>query len=113
MPNTYSGSQNTDPIMKPMQAPGYTEGSDAVKKDPYDLKDPEVLADVNDRIDRVLKADAFSRIFFEANWGRNVFFYAGAQWLKKIGGGRWERRNLPTWFPRSCKLTSSPRRQTI
>ena len=102
MPNTYSGSQNTDPIMKPMQAPGYTEGSDAVKKDPYDLKDPEVLADVNDRIDRVLKADAFSRIFFEANWGRNVFFYAGAQWLKKIGGGRWERRNLPTWFPRAC-----------
>jgi len=101
MPNTYSGSQNTDPIMKPMQAPGYTEGSDAVKQDPYNLKDPEVLADVNDRIDKVLKADSFSRIFFEAAWGRNVFFFAGAQWLKRVGGGRWERRNLPAWFPRS------------
>lgn len=91
-------SQNTDPIQKPMSAPGADED---VKKDPYDLKDPEVLADVNDRIDKVLKADSFSRIFFESNWGRNVFFYAGAQWLKKIGGGRWERRNLPSWFPRS------------
>ena len=101
MPNTYSGSQNTDPIMKPMQAPGYQEGSEEIKKDPYDKNDPEVLADVNDRIDKVLKADSFSRIFFEANWGRNVFFYAGAQWLRRMGGGRWERRNLPSWFPRA------------
>ena len=96
-------SQNVDPInpiQKPQQAPGYEEGDDDIKQDPYNLKDPEVLQDINDRIDRCLKADAFSRIFFENNWGRNVFFYAGAQWLRKTGG-RWERRNLPVWFPRS------------
>ena len=93
-------SQNTDSI-KPQQAPGYTEGDEASAINPYDLKDPEVIADISDRIDRALKADSFSRIFFEANWGRNIFFYAGAQWLKKVGG-RWERRNLPVWFPRTC-----------
>ncbi len=96
-------SQNVDPInpiQKPQQAPGYEEGDDDIKQDPYNLKDPEVLQDINDRIDRCLRADSFSRIFFENNWGRNVFFYAGAQWLRKTGG-RWERRNLPVWFPRT------------
>ena len=95
--------QNIDPInpiQKPQQAPGYEEGDDATKSDPYDLRDPEVLADINDRIDRCLRADSFSRIFFESSWGRNVFFYAGAQWLRKVGG-QWVRRKLPVWFPRS------------
>jgi hypothetical protein len=92
-------SQNTDPI-KPQQAPGASEGDDATSKNPYDLKDPEVIADISERIDKCLKADSFSRIFFESNWARNVFFFAGSQWLKRVGG-RWERRSLPVWFPRT------------
>jgi hypothetical protein len=94
-------SQNYDPIT-PQEAPGAptAEGDEIQNKDPYNLKDPEVLSDISERIDKVLKADSFSRVFFENNWARNVFFYAGAQWLRKIGG-RWERRNLPMWFPRA------------
>jgi len=99
MPSTYSTSQNTDPIGKPSEAPGAPDEQET-PSDPYNLKDPEVLADINERIDRCLKADSFSRIFFENAWARNVFFYSGAQWLRKVGG-KWERRNLPSWFPRS------------
>lgn len=65
------------------------------EQDPY--KD---LAEISKRIDDCLKADAFSRVFFENNWARNIFFYAGAQWLRKVDG-RWTRRNLPVWFPRA------------
>ena len=101
-------SENTDPISpngsnqtpKPQQAPGFAEGDEKSEKNPYDLKNSDVRADISERIDKCLKADAFSRIFFESNWSRNIFFYAGAQWLRK-NGGRWERRNLPAWFPRS------------
>lgn len=92
-------SENTDPIDNPQQAPG-NPGDDTPTADPYNLKDPEVLADISDRIDKCLRADAFSRVFFEAAWGRNVFFYSGAQWLRKVNG-KWERRNLPSWFPRA------------
>ena len=65
-------SQNTDPISpdpngsnissKPQTAPG---GDDEQKKnsDPYDLTDADVRADISDRIDKALKADAFSRVF--------------------------------------------------
>ena len=88
-------SENTDPITEPTSGP-----QDPEPKDPYDLKDPAVTADISERIDKCLKADSFSRVFFENNWARNVFFYAGAQWLRKVGG-RWERRNLPNWFPRA------------
>lgn len=91
-------SENTDPINDIDPKPTPVEGkaaAGAAEKDPY--KD---FADISERIDKCLKADAFSRIFFENNWARNVFFYAGAQWLKKLGG-RWERRNLPAWFPRA------------
>ena len=102
-------SQNTDPISpdpngsnispKPQTAPG---GDDEQKKnsDPYDLTDADVRSDISERIDKALKADAFSRVFFESNWGRNVFFYAGAQWIRKVNG-QWEKRRLPNWFPRS------------
>ena len=100
-------SQNTDPLNngsnanpKPQQAPGFAEGDEKSAKDPYNLKDADVRTDISDRIDRCLKADAFSRIFFESSWARNVFFYSGCQWLRKTGG-RWERRSLPAWFPRS------------
>ena len=68
---------------------------DASEKDPY-----ADLEDISDRIDKCLRADAFSRVFFENNWARNIFFYAGAQWLRKVNG-RYERRNLPAWFPRA------------
>ncbi len=85
-------SENVDQLDQ--QAPPETDDSEK-EKDPY--KD---FADISDRIDKCLKADSFSRVFFENNWARNIFFYAGAQWLRKVGG-RWERRNLPTWFPRA------------
>jgi len=94
-------SQNTDPIStlpNPATAPGADE--DAGPKNPYDLSLEENRADIGERIDKCLKADSFSRIFFENVWGRNVFFYAGAQWLRRVGQ-RWERRNLPQWFPRA------------
>ena len=101
-------SENTDPISpngsnqtpKPQQAPGFSEGDEKSEKNPYDLKNSDVRADISERIDKCLKADSFSRVFFESTWSRNIFFYAGAQWLRKTGG-RWERRNLPAWFPRS------------
>src|ERR1017187_5061657 len=69
-------------------------------KDPEKIGDYTDFADISERIDKCLKADAFSRVFFENAWARNIFFYAGAQWLRKVGG-RWERRNLPGWFPRA------------
>lgn len=84
--------------MDPVEAaePKEAEGTEEKKeKDPY-----EDLDDISRRIDDCLRADAFSRVFFENAWARNVFFYAGAQWLRKVGG-RWERRNLPAWFPRA------------
>ncbi len=88
-------SENTDPI-DPLTVPTPSTDTESPKsEDPY--KD---LEEISERIDKCLKADAFSRVFFENNWGRNVFFYAGAQWLKKMGG-RWEKRNLPSWFPRA------------
>lgn len=93
-------SENTDPIREiPGQPPtGQKADGDNQKdktQDPY-----QDFEEISSRIDKVLKADAFSRVFFENTWARNVFFYAGAQWLKKVGG-RWERRNLPFWFPRA------------
>ncbi len=81
-------SENVDQLDQ--QAPPETDDSEK-EKDPY--KD---FADISDRIDKCLKADSFSRVFFENNWARNIFFYAGAQWLRKVGG-RWERRNSLTW----------------
>ena len=84
-------SENTDPLSEQVEEAIEPEK----EKDPY--KD---TAEISERIDRCLKADSFSRVFFENNWARNVFFYAGAQWLRRVGG-RWERRNLPTWFPRA------------
>ena len=91
-------SQNTDPI-DPTPAPTPASGTDASaqtpKSDPYADKDY-----ISEQIDKCLRADQFSRTFFESNWARNVFFYAGAQWIRKVGG-RWERRSLPGWWPRS------------
>jgi hypothetical protein len=86
-----SDLEQIDPKAVPLAGEAESEET----TDPY--KD---YADISERIDKCLKADAFSRVFFENNWARNVFFYAGAQWLKKVGG-RWERRNLPAWFPRA------------
>ena len=86
-----SDTEQIDPLALPLEG----------DKEPEDEKDPYAdLAEISERIDKCLKADAFSRVFFENSWGRNVFFYAGAQWLRKVGG-RWERRNLPNWFPRA------------
>lgn len=86
-----SDIEQIDPLAAPV--PGAVDPEN--EKDPY-----QDFADISERIDKCLKADAFSRVFFEGNWARNVFFYAGAQWLRKTGG-RWERRNLPGWFPRA------------
>lgn len=92
-------SETTDQLSSlPAPAPSDSPQSDSdeqPKQNPY-----EDLEEISSRIDKVLRADAFSRVFFENNWARNVFFYAGAQWLKKMNG-RWERRNLPAWFPRA------------
>ena len=93
-------SENTENFSDPLPTPPASgaDGSKApdAQSDPYDLKDPDVLSDISERIDKCLKSDAFSRVFFEASWARNVFFFAGAQWLKRLGG-RWEKRNLPSW----------------
>ena len=86
-------SENTDALDTASAITDTTE--EAPKKSAYDD-----VADISERIDKCLKADQFSRIFFENNWARSIFFYAGAQWLRKVGG-RWERRNLPVWFPRA------------
>jgi hypothetical protein len=86
-----SAAEQIDPLAAPIA--GDTEPEK--QKDPY-----QDFAEISERIDKCLKADAFSRIFFENNWARNIFFYAGAQWLRK-SNGRWERRNLPNWFPRA------------
>jgi len=90
-------SENVDTIdpTAPPESTAADSGSDDGKKGLY-----SDLQDINDRIDRCLRADSFSRVFFESNWARNVFFYAGAQWIRKTNG-RWEKRNLPVWFPRS------------
>jgi hypothetical protein len=91
-------SEATDQIstLQTQDPPSETStGEETKQENPY-----EDLEEISDRIDKILRADQFSRVFFENNWARNVFFYAGAQWLKKIGG-RWERRNLPAWFPRA------------
>lgn len=83
-----------DPTDLPVEtAEGIEEEKEA--KNPY-----EDLADISERIDKTLKADAFSRVFFENCWARNIFFFAGAQWIRKVGG-RWQKRNLPDWFPRA------------
>lgn len=87
-------SENTD-VLDPLAPPVGEEDETPKEKNPYDD-----VVEISERIDKCLKADAFSRVFFENNWGRNIFFYAGAQWLRKVGG-RWERRNLPNWFPRA------------
>jgi DNA-directed RNA polymerase subunit RPC12/RpoP len=81
--------------MDPLETPVVAGDDEQEEKDPY--KD---LEDISERIDKCLKADSFSRVFFENAWARNIFFYAGAQWLRK-DGGRWTRRNLPAWFPRA------------
>lgn len=87
-----SDVEQIDPLAAPIA--GDTEPEEE-KDHPY-----QDLTEISKRIDDCLKADAFSRVFFENNWARNIFFYAGAQWLKKTNG-RWERRNLPNWFPRA------------
>jgi hypothetical protein len=84
----------SDTELDPLATPVAEDDSEE-EQDPY--KDLEAISK---RIDDCLKADSFSRVFFENAWARNIFFYAGAQWLRKVGG-RWERRNLPAWFPRA------------
>ncbi|HEY6766635.1 MAG TPA: hypothetical protein VI386_17890 [Candidatus Sulfotelmatobacter sp.] len=77
------------------ELPPTDAGEETAPQSPY-----EDLTEISSRIDKCLKADQFSRTFFENGWARSIFFYSGAQWLKKVGA-RWERRNLPNWFPRA------------
>jgi hypothetical protein len=83
------------PTNEPLEVKTQSDDDEQEPKNPY-----EDLQEISERIDKVIQTDRFSRAFFEANWGRNVFFIAGAQWIKKVGG-RWEKRNLPAWFPKS------------
>ena len=76
-------SENTDPISpngsnqtpKPQQAPGFSEGDEKSEKNPYDLKNSDVRADISERIDKCLKADSFSRVFFESQPGQGISFF--------------------------------------
>ena len=67
-------------------------------KDPEKEKDPyKDLEEISSRIDKCLRADSFSRVFFESQWARNIFFYAGAQWLRRMLslGGAWPSPSAP------------------
>lgn len=56
---------------------------------------------ISSRIDKALSSDTFARTMFCSDWFRNCAFIVGAQWLQKGSGGRWEKRNLPKFFPKA------------
>lgn len=75
-------------------------GSGQAKK-PETANPYEDLEAISSRIDKALSADTFARTMFCSDWFRNCAFIVGAQWLKKGSGGRWEKRKLPSYFPKA------------
>lgn len=61
----------------------------------------EDLEAISSRIDKALSADTFARTLFCSDFFRNCAFIVGAQWLSKSSSGRWQKRDLPKYFPKS------------